>query len=212
VTSPIRAYPAQYNVLSGTWVTPENVVNVEDNNCAVHTRSGTYTHQIAVSSFDFSSLPDDAIIDDIVIAIKGRAYTYVSAFGYVSFWLARNSDGWQVSVYGSQGTAYTCAQTFFISTSEGAWLTAAQLKGEQYTAWVQHENVGIQTDEGIIDAVYIEVSYHLPAPAGGGAVGDALTWVVSACKRKLPKIFKQLRSTILLSRLRNVKISNCSNR
>jgi len=210
VTSPIRAYPAQYNVLSGTWVTPENVVNVEDNNCAVHTRSGTYTHQIAVSSFDFSTLPDDAIIDDIVIAIKGRSYG--SAYSAVMFYLQRNSDRWQVSVNGSRGTAYTCAQTFFIPTSEGAWLTAAQLKGEQYTAWVEHSNSGIQSDEGIIDAVYIEVSYHLPPPPAGGAVGDALTWVVSACKRKLPKIFKQLRSTISLSRLRNVKISNCSNR
>lgn len=184
MTSPIRAYPNAYDVSNPDgWASPENVTGAADGNCTSRTTSGGRLLKLGVSGFDFSSLPDDAIIDTLAINIKGNN----NGDGITTaewFWIQRNSDGAQLGETGAYGSG-SCAASYWkpFPNTIGAWLTVAELKGEQYIAWVEMDHAGLFTNTVWIDAVYIEVTYHLPPAAGAGAVGDGLTWVASILRR-----------------------------
>jgi len=172
----VRCYPSAYSdpgTPPDNWHYPQNVTGVEDNNCT-HKHCQTTGHFVLnltafkdVNGNPFN-IPSNAVLDKITVTAKGTETQCDTNHG-LDVWYQPKPG---VSFMTANVTAsYLCAdakwmQLIILTASDIIFygITPADFNNETFTIWLDFVvNVLGDGHVGYVDAVYIEVEYHLPS-------------------------------------------------
>lgn len=168
----VRKYPSAFSDPDSAWINESNALGVEDGSCAYGNKHGTKTtNEIILSDFGFD-IPDDAIIDDIkigLISIADNAYYLCSSILYkvkCAVWFDTGIFSWSHDGECLDGGVCSDVTEVAYSVPEAVREECGVdgLNDETFVLSVNMHNASNLPvgNEGYLDAVYIEVTYHLP--------------------------------------------------
>jgi hypothetical protein len=171
----VTKYPTAYDVTNpDAYTSPENITGVEDTLCARCRSWSGLVKYLQAKTYGFS-IPTNAIIDNIFIAIRGAGSV---AFGNTANVFMRFDWNGVSSLYVTgncvSGANYGCNNSAWV-TEVDIWnqvdnylkdygFSSLDLNNETFKTYIGITASGGSAVWGYADAMYVRVVYHMPPP------------------------------------------------